>query len=254
MSGSPLTATKFRVEIRKRAGCAHFSRGTPSCKPKGRSPMTRNGLSAAWLGFILGGLLMAGCGEHPVPGQVPDEAARANRDAASFRAADENYFRDMDRGIALTPDEVRGRNTWLIWTGGNDRFWDVMTNKSFGTFDLLKTVSSSPRMTFSRRNRWDYLGIVNEPCFAQPTEPDQERFGLWLDRRRTGPDCPPDPFADERKYPGVALGGRGQTVWNGKTLPVGSYYGEPTGIVGLRLFPNPNFDDAAARNWDPRRF
>src|SRR5581483_3418586 len=49
-------------------------------------------------------------------------------------------------------------------------------------------------------------------------------------------------------YPGVKLGARGTT------LPVGSYYGEPTGIVGLRLFPNPDFDAAAARKWDPQRY
>ena len=47
------------------------------------------------------------------------------------------------------------------------------------------------------------------------------------------PACPPDPFANATKYPGVKIGARG------KTVPVGSYYGEPTGIVGLRLFPNP---------------
>ena len=30
-------------------------------------------------------------------------------------------------------------------------------------------------------------------------------------------------------------------------MPVGSYYGEPTGIVGLRLFPNPDFDEKARK-------
>src|SRR5262249_36901974 len=72
------------------------------------------------------------------------------------------------------------------------------------------------------------------------------RYGLWLDTRRT--DCPADPFADATKYPGVAVGARG------KTLPVGSYYGEPTGIVGLRLFPNPDFDEAAARQWAAEKY
>jgi hypothetical protein len=46
----------------------------------------------------------------------------------------------------------------------------------------------------------------------------------------------------------VKIGARGTTV------PVGSYYGYPTGIVGLRLFPNPDFDAAAAKRWDPKRF
>ena len=34
----------------------------------------------------------------------------------------------------------------------------------------------------------------------------------------------------------------------------GSYYGAATGIVGLRLFPNPDFDERAAQAWDANRF
>ena len=37
-------------------------------------------------------------------------------------------------------------------------------------------------------------------------------------------------------------------------MPVGSYYGYGTGIVGLRLFPNPDFDETAAKRWDAERF
>ncbi len=40
----------------------------------------------------------------------------------------------------------------------------------------------------------------------------------------------------------------------GKNIPAGSYYGYSTGIVGLRLFPNPAFDEAAAKRWDPEKF
>jgi hypothetical protein len=50
------------------------------------------------------------------------------------------------------------------------------------------------------------------------------------------------------KYPGVQIGARG------KTVPVSSYYGEPTGVVGLRLFPNPDFDEKARADWDPERY
>jgi hypothetical protein len=34
---------------------------------------------------------------------------------------------------------VMGRNMWLVWTGGNDRFWDTISATSFGTLDFLKT-------------------------------------------------------------------------------------------------------------------
>lgn len=101
----------------------------------------------------------------------------------------------------------------------------------------------------SRENRWKYLGLVNEPCFEQATGPDPERFGLWFDKRIEGPNCPPDPFEDEATYPGVKIGARGEDH-----LPVGSYYGYPSGIVGLRLFPNPDFDEDAAADWDPEKY
>jgi hypothetical protein len=178
--------------------------------------------------------------------QIVDEARQAARTAQSLPPADEDYFRGMDGGIALTPDEVKGRNMWIVWTGGNDRLWDRLTNLTFGSFDLLKILSSYPGLKYSRDNRWSYLGLVNEPCFAKATGPDPQHFGLWLDRR--DPNCPPDPFANAQKYPGVAVGARG------KNIPAGSYYGEPTGIVGLRLFPNPAFDAAAAQRWDAQRF
>jgi hypothetical protein len=186
------------------------------------------------------------CQRPPRAGHVQDEAMLAGRAAESFPAAGEDYFHDMDGGIALTPDEIKGRNMWLVWTGGNDRFWDKMTNASVGNFDLLKTISSNSVLKNKRDNRWDYLGLINEPCFDQATGPDPNRYGLWLDKRRA--DCAPDPFDDEKKYPGVQIGARG------KNLPLGSYYGSPTGVVGLRLFPNPDFDDAAQQKWDPVRY
>jgi len=212
--------------------------------------------------------------DHP-----KDEALAANRNAESFPAADEDYFRDMDQDktghLALTSAEIAGRNTWIVWTGGNDRFWDLISASSFGALDFLKTVSSydpdrDPSVTpgekaelkrrykFSRDNRWYYLGLVNEPCFTKATAPDPKHFGLWIDVRQ--PHCPVDPFENEGKYRGVEIGGRGKTTWRDTTtgepvtLPIGSFYGSASGIVGLRLFPNPAFDEAAAKKWDPVRY
>jgi hypothetical protein len=197
--------------------------------------------------FLLSCLLtLPGFNNSPKPGQVLDEARAAGRDATSFPPADEDYFHDMDGAIALTPEEVKGRNTWLMWSGGNDRFWDGMTASTFGGFDLLKVIAYDPTKKIDREHRWSWFGLINEPCFDPPTGPDDARFGLLLDVRRT--DCPADPFANEAKYPGVKIGARGDTV------PVGSYYGYPTGIVGLRLFPNPEFDEAAAKHWDAGKY
>ena len=211
------------------------------------SPHTKSvaAMVCAAIGFTSFGLVM-GCKRAPEPGHVLDEARAVNRTVASLPAADEDYFHDMDGAVALTPDEVKGRNSWIVWSGGNDRFWDTISRKSNGTLDFLKTLSSFPGLKANRDNRWNYLGLVNEPCFEKATGPDPARFGLWLDHRRA--DCPPDPFENEKRYPGVAVGARG------KNLPLGSFYGWATGIVGLRLFPNPDFDEAAAKKWDAKRF
>ena len=200
-------------------------------------------------------------------GTVQDEALQAGRDAASFPGADEDYFADMDYGatkdpeavratlaefgLELTPEDAvaavaRGRNNWNVWTAGNDRFWDSISRESLGSLDFLKTLSNHPELQFSRDNRWQYLGLVNEPCFEKGTGPREDRYGLWLDVRSE--DCPPDPFENEEKYPGVEIGARG------KNVPVGSYYGYASGILGLRIFPNPAFDEAAEERWDPERY
>ncbi len=153
-------------------------------------------LAAALLGPGLGVILVS-CNKHESggSGQAQDEARRANRTAGSMPAADEDYFHDMDGAVALNADEVKGRNNWIIWTGGNDRFWDRISTVSYGNLDLLKTVSSYPKLKYSRDTRWNYLGLVNEPCFDKPTGPDPNRFGLWLDKRRS--DCGSDPFENE---------------------------------------------------------
>ena len=186
------------------------------------------------------GLTFAGCdANQPQPGTVVDEAMQAGWTASKLKPAVVNqtnpdYFREMDGGVSLSADEAAGRITWLVWTGGNDRLWDTLATASFGSLDFLKTLSSPPTTR------------VNEPCMHKPTAPDPNRYGLWLDVR--DPSCPPDPYADASKYPGVPFGSRG------KTMPLGSYYGEPSGVVGLRLFPNPNFDEKARKRWNAERY
>jgi len=236
------------------------------------------------LAVVVGGFLIFRAIVEPDSakfGTIPDEAKAAGRTRESLPAvarpcreepADCSYFAQMDKGLLvkpadgaaypkeilevaaltkLTPEAVResalrGQNAWIAWTGGDDRFWEFAAKNTAGAFDLLKTVSSHKGMAYGRHNRWSWLGLVNEPCFAEAKGPDNDHFGLWLDRR--DPSCPPDPLADPVKYPGVRVGARGTTV------PVGSYYGEPTGVLGLRLFPNPDFDEKAKARWDPERY
>lgn len=214
--------------------------------------------------------LVGGCEKSPCgtgAGKVQDEAQCVGVTAEQMPGSSIDYYADMDGGISKRPAELkarlepyfpgitqeqavesfaRGRNNWIAWTAGNDRFWNEIGLYTFGNTDLLKTISNHPSLNYSRSNRWSYLGVVNEPCYQKSTAPLADRYGLWLDTRDES--CGPDPFADPEKYPGVAIGARGDNV------AVGSYYGEGTGIVGLRLFTNPAFDAEAEAKWDPVRF
>ncbi|MFV8817349.1 c-type cytochrome [Haliea sp. E17] len=222
-------------------------------------------LLLAYVGFL------SGCGEKDpcqIDGQFRDEAMCIGREAESLEGSAVDYFADMDYGVSKDPAElVRrlspyvpgiteekaveafavGRNNWIVWTAGNDRLWDELSKASFGNLDFLKTISNYPGTRFSRDNRWQYFGLVNEPCYKKGAEPRQDRWGLYLDVRDE--NCGPDPFENEEKYPGVKIGARGEG-----DLELGSYYGYGTGIVGLRLFPNPDFDAEAQKKWDPVKY
>jgi hypothetical protein len=80
---------------------------------------------------------------------------------------------------------------------------------------------------------------MNESGFKQANAPDQ--FGLWLD----APNGTRDPYysANSASY--------SEAFAKDAFLRT---YGRASGIVGLRIFPNPNFDAAARRRWNSQRF
>lgn len=162
---------------------------------------------------------------------LPAAPGRAQAGAAGFPQASVDYFAAMDDGVPLSADAVRGRNTWLLWSAGNDAFWDYLARRSFGAFDLLKVLDSR-----KRPQRFATTGLINEPGFKAAATPDQN--GLWLD----APDGTQDPaYAVEYRE-------------NFSKADFLKSYGRASGIVGLRLFPNPDFDAKARRRWNARRF
>jgi hypothetical protein len=130
-----------------------------------------------------------------------------------------DVFQPMDGGISLSADEIKGRNTWNLWCGGDEQFWNRMSQESFGLIDLLKTIDSR-----NRGSRFKEMGLINQPGFRRATEPDE--YGLWIDQ----PETPESDAIDPKVY------------------------GRPTGIMGFRLFPNPAFDAEARKRWDGGRF
>jgi len=150
-----------------------------------------------------------------------DEAKAAGKTTADFPQITSDIFKPMDGGISLSPEEIMGRNTWNLWSGGNQHFWNRAAQDSYGLMDLLKMLDNRK---FPRGERFKTLGLVNEPGFRAAAKADE--FGLWLDEQ-----VEPEPA-------GIAE-------------PV---YGKSSGVLGFRLFPNPEFNDEARKRWDGDRF
>jgi cytochrome c5 len=153
------------------------------------------------------------------PGFPPDDAKAAGMTTVDFPQASVDVFSQMDGGLPLTADEIRGRNSWLLWTAGNQVFWDRVAREGYGLVDLLKTLDSRQRPI-----RFAEMGLINEPGFRRATKADA--YGLWL---------------DESVEPGPA--GIDERI-----------YGRSSGVIGLRIYPNPNFVSEAKTKWDPDRY
>ena len=192
-------------------------------------------------------LLLAGCSKDR-SGQVLDEASRAGRTAASFPAADEDYFHDMDGGVALTPEEIKGRNTWIVWTGGNDRFWDAISINSFGAFDLPQDALLAPAAQVQPGQPLE-LPRPRQRALLREGDRPGSRALRPVARQARARAARPDPFENDDEVPRRRdRRARQDTCRSAPTTAT------PTGIVGLRLFPNPDFDEAAAKKWDAERY
>jgi cytochrome c5 len=161
-------------------------------------------------------LVVAGCKKRPV-----DEAKAAGKTTADFPQVTADVFKPMDGGIELSPEEIMGRNAWNLWSAGNEQFWNRAAQDSFGLMDLLKTLDNRK---YARGERFKILGLANQPGFRPATKPDE--FGLWLDEQ-----AEPEPSGIDEKV-----------------------YGKPSGVLGFRLFPNPEFNEEARKKWDGNRF
>jgi mono/diheme cytochrome c family protein len=211
--------------------------------------------------------LVAGCGAGAVP---PDEAlarararggdhAKLGADSTAdqwanaareyYKPAALDYFEDMDRvgggeapgsrKLELTENGVRGRNAWVLWTAGNEAWWDWLARYGYGTIDLLRLVD-----TAARDDRFAKTGLVNEPGTRLPSKDETEKsFGV----RYARPIKPGDPEMDGNPAKAhVEYRPDRGAEWK----PADDYvYGYPSGVVGLRLFKNPDFDAAAEARW-----
>ncbi len=90
-------------------------------------------------------LLFAGCSKNT----PEDEAKLAGLTTADLPQITADVFQPMDGGIALSPEEIKGRNAWNLWSGGNQHFWNHVAQDSFGLMDLLK-IARQPQIQTRR--------------------------------------------------------------------------------------------------------
>ena len=170
-------------------------------------------------------------------GKITDHEDAGGHTAEEFNQLQTNVFPQMDMERvdgniiekSFSKAEISGRNDWNLWTGGSQYFLDRMARESFGLIDVLKILDSRNRET-----RFKERGLINEPGFKKPSKPD--KYGLYFDvpdnDRERG-------MIDEL----IAQEGIQDFV-----------YGRSTGILGLRLYPNPKFDEEAEKNWDAEKY
>ena len=100
-------------------------------------------------------LLLASVGcMAQTPGHVLDEAKPRAAVRRLCRWRPKTISTTWMAAYALSTAEIKGRNMWLVWTGGNDRFWDGMTASTFGAFDLLKIVTYASVAADRPDTRW----------------------------------------------------------------------------------------------------
>jgi cytochrome c5 len=100
----------------------------------------------------------------------------------------------------MTDSQRKGLATWDLFASENGDFFRVSQKVTWNGQNMLRVLDSR-----GRDDRFDRMGVLNDPDCVKRTTPDQ--FGLYLD------DCNRDPYSG--------------------------------GIIGLRLRPNPKFDLAA---------
>lgn len=159
-----------------------------------------------------------------------ERLAAAGRDYDGFRRLRlaeierQPYYRARPEEADWSDAVWLGRDVWFHWTAGNQYMWRDLAQRSRGHLELLRLIDNRQ---LPRGERFERFGLITDPAARPPASaagggcvPDQH--GLCLDRID-------DPGVSETTAERI---------------------GRPTGIMGLRLFDNPDY---SAESWDPER-
>jgi hypothetical protein len=144
------------------------------------------------------------------------------------------YYGPQGLWKTWSDQERLGRDTWIFWTWGNQRLLRdgarlAGRGPSPTSLDFFRMLDSR-----NRDSRFERLGLINEPNFVRANSPD--RYGLWLDEWKGDPYYP-----NTEAYPLKTNPQTGQPISKVHYGLAKTVDGRGTGIVGLRLFDNPEF-------------
>ncbi|HVP89424.1 MAG TPA: hypothetical protein VMU79_15250 [Casimicrobiaceae bacterium] len=135
-------------------------------------------------------------------------------------------------------DAIRGQSTWMLWSEGDEAFWGWLLEHNYGFTDFLVLLDSR-----EREHRFRDAGLTNQPGMKAQKDPKKKILGLYLDQSAGEYGLPKDYAHDkcalfeptpEARYAAalaaLATDGADPNV-----------YGYPSGVIGLRLYPNPDF-------------
>lgn len=193
--------------------------------------MSRHSLAIRSGAFVL--CLILGNAQHRLIAQDAKNPQNSENRPDSFK-----YYGPQGLWYKFKDSEALrlGRDTWFFWTGGSglggtQYFYRALSVNS-GSIPLQGKIQFYSLMQMSHQDRWEKVGLINEPNCVEAKEPNE--YGLKLDVWKGDPE---DYYPHPRYQAYYAETNRD--------------YGEPTGIIGLRKFPNPKFD---ASKWDPDRY
>ncbi len=134
------------------------------------------------------------------------------------------HMEESAKKAKLSPEAIGdGMDTWHWWVGvDNPGFWQDLTNLTGGKhnytnlrIDLLRLLMITPRA-----ERFEKLGLINDPDAVAADHPDQ--FGLVLDRMKDG-----------------------TLQWDPEK------FGYSSGVIGIQLFKNEKFDP---KKWSAEKY
>ena len=168
---------------------------------------------------------------------------------------------------------IRGKNTWILWGEGNEAFWGWLQERGYGLVDFLVLLDSRKRDTRFTTGG----GMINQPGMKAQTSTEHEFYkllGLYLDQadgdRIAMRQPPTDVDASTRQlarrpeppvpHPTSLFEVGDETLYR-KVLTLlpqdgldTTIYGYPSGVVGLRLMPNPDFFGSTPEAKEARRY